>query len=73
MAHPGKNAPIRDELKDRADTLRAEMIEAAVEMDDDVMEAYLEGEEPDVATLRAYFAKGRLADEVRSCAWRVSV
>ncbi|MDG1371758.1 MAG: elongation factor G [Paracoccaceae bacterium] len=52
--------PIRDELKDRADTLRAEMIEAAVEMDDDVMEAYLEGEEPDVATLRRLLREGTL-------------
>ena len=52
--------PIRAELKDRADTLRAEMIEAAVEMDDDVMEAYLEGEEPDVATLRRLLREGTL-------------
>ncbi len=37
------------------------MIELAVEMDDDAMEAYLEGEEPDVATLRRLIRKGTLA------------
>ena len=55
---------IRDELKDRADTLRGEMIEAAVEQDDDAMEAYLEGEEPDEATLRKLIRKGTLALEM---------
>ncbi len=52
--------PIRAELKDRADKLRGEMIEAAVELDDDVMEAYLEGEEPDVPTLRRLLREGTL-------------
>ncbi len=37
------------------------MIEAAVEQDDDAMEAYLEGNEPDVPTLRALLRKGTLA------------
>ncbi len=46
-------APIRDSLKAQADEWRAKLIEAAVEMDDDAMEAYLEGDEPDVPTLRA--------------------
>ncbi|MGB0927438.1 MAG: elongation factor G [Pikeienuella sp.] len=53
--------PIRDELKDRAETMRAELVEVAVEQDDDVMEAYLEGNEPDVATLRALIRKGTLS------------
>jgi len=52
--------PIRDELKDTADEWRAKLIETAVEMDDDAMEAYLEGEEPDVDTLRALIRKGTL-------------
>ena len=42
---------IRDELKAQAEEYRAALVEAAVEMDDDVMEAYLEGNEPDEATL----------------------
>jgi elongation factor G len=52
---------IRDSLKDQAETMRSEMIEMAVEMDDDVMEAYLEGEEPDVDTLRNLIRKGTIA------------
>ena len=52
---------IRDSLKDMADKWRGKMIENAVEMDDDAMEAYLEGEEPDVPTLRALLRKGTLA------------
>ena len=52
---------IRDSLKDLADEWRATLIETAVEMDDDAMEAYLEGEEPDVETLRKLIRKGTLA------------
>eukprot|EP00903_Cladosiphon_okamuranus_P022881 g21073.t1 len=54
-------APIRDSLKDMADEWRGKMVEAAVEEDDDAMEAYLEGEEPDVPTLRKLLRKGTLA------------
>jgi elongation factor G len=46
---------------DKAAEMRAEMIELAVEQDDDVMEKYLEGEEPDEATLRRLIRKGTLA------------
>ena len=51
---------IRPELQDQADEWRSNMIEAAVEMDDDAMEAYLEGDEPDVETLRKLLRKGTL-------------
>ncbi len=51
---------IRDELKDKAEEMRAEMIEMAVEMDDDAMEAYLEGEEPDEETLLRLIRKGTM-------------
>ena len=54
-------APIRAELQDMANVWREKMIEAAVEQDDDAMEQYLEGNEPDVATLRALLRKGTLA------------
>ena len=54
-------APIRAELQDMANEWREKMIEAAVEQDDDAMEQYLEGNEPDVATLRALLRKGTLA------------
>jgi elongation factor G len=53
-------APIRDSLKLLADDWRNKMIEAAVEMDDDAMMMYLEGEEPDVPTLRTLLRKGTL-------------
>ncbi len=48
------------DLLDRALQYRGEMIEAAVEMDDDAMAAYLEGKEPDAATLRALLRKGTI-------------
>ncbi|MDX8350557.1 elongation factor G [Cognatiyoonia sp. IB215446] len=54
-------APIRDSLKDQADEWRNKMIEAAVEMDDDAMMEYLEGNEPDVPTLRSLLRKGTLS------------
>jgi len=46
-------APIRDSLKAKAAAGREKLIEAAVEQDDAAMEAYLDGTEPDVKTLRA--------------------
>ena len=51
---------IPDELKDAAAAARQELIEMAVEQDDDVMEAYLEGNEPDTATLKKLIRKGTL-------------
>ncbi len=52
---------VRPELKDKAEELRAELVELAVEMDDDAMEAYLEGNEPDIDTLRKLIRKGTLS------------
>jgi elongation factor G len=51
---------IPDELKDAAASARQELIEMAVEQDDDVMEAYLEGNEPDRDTLKRLIRKGTL-------------
>jgi elongation factor G len=51
---------IPDDMKAAAAKARSELIEMAVELDDDVMEAYLEGNEPDVATLKALIRKGTL-------------
>jgi elongation factor G len=48
------------ELADAAASARSDLIEMAVEQDDDVMEAYLEGNEPDVATLKRLIRKGTL-------------
>jgi elongation factor G len=55
---------IPDDLKDKAAEYRAALVEAAVEMDDDVMAAYLDGTEPDEATLKRLI---RLA--VQKSAW----
>ena len=48
------------DLADAAAAARTELIEMAVEQDDDIMEAYLGGTEPDVATLKALIRKGTL-------------
>ncbi|WP_299589004.1 elongation factor G [uncultured Tateyamaria sp.] len=53
--------PIRDSLKDTADEWRAKLVETAVEMDDDAMMEYLEGNEPDEVTLRKLIRAGTLA------------
>ncbi|MEA3049939.1 MAG: elongation factor [Sphingomonadales bacterium] len=48
------------DLADAAAAARMELIEMAVEQDDDVMEAYLGGDEPDTATLKRLIRKGTL-------------
>ncbi|MDA1155204.1 MAG: elongation factor G [Proteobacteria bacterium] len=53
--------PIRASLNDMALEWRGKLIELAVDMDDDAMEAYLEGQEPDVDALRVLIRKGTLA------------
>jgi elongation factor G len=53
--------PIRESLMDMATEWRGKLIELAVDMDDVAMEAYLEGEEPDVPTLRKLIRAGTLA------------
>jgi elongation factor G len=51
---------IPDDLLAQAKTYRERMIEAAVELDDDAMTAYLEGNEPDEATLKALIRKATI-------------
>jgi elongation factor G len=48
------------DLADKAAEFRASMIEAAVEMDDAALEAFLEGKEPDEATLRKLIRKATI-------------
>ena len=52
---------VRDDLKEQAEEMRQQLIEIAVDMDDDAMEQYLEGKEPDQATLRSLIRKGTLS------------
>src|SRR5207244_4635772 len=51
------DAEIPEYLKAKAAHYRHILIEAAVELDDDVMAAYLDGTEPDAATLRRLLRK----------------
>jgi elongation factor G len=54
-------AEIPDDLKEKAAEYRHALLDTAVEMDDTVMEAYLEGTEPTPDQLRACIRKGTLA------------
>ncbi|MGQ3360926.1 MAG: elongation factor G [Phreatobacter sp.] len=54
------NLEIPDDLKEKAAQYRNELVEAAVELDDAAMEAYLEGNEPDEATLKRLIRKAVL-------------
>src|ERR1700692_3934370 len=49
------------DLKDQAREYREKLIEAAVELDDEVMAAYLEGKEPDEATLKRLIRKATIS------------
>jgi len=50
------------DLADKAAEFREKMIELAVEQDDDVMEAFLDGKEPDEETLKRIIRKGTCAN-----------
>jgi elongation factor G len=58
--YPIDEAPIPQEKKDEAKKARTTMIEIAVEADEDALMAYLEGEEPDIKTLKHCIRKGCL-------------
>ncbi len=55
-----KVTDIPADLVEKAQEYRAKLIETAVEMDDAAMEAYLEGKEPDMATLKKCIRLGTL-------------
>jgi elongation factor G len=48
------------DLADEAAQYRHDLIELVIDQDDDAMMAYLDGQEPDVATLKALIRKGTL-------------
>ena len=54
------DADIPADLVELADEYRLKLVEAAVELDDDVLEAYLGGDEPDAATLKRCIRKGTI-------------
>ena len=51
---------IPEEYKAKAEEYRAELVETAVEQDDDLMEKYLEGEEPSIDDLKRCIRKGTI-------------
>ncbi len=59
-----KEAEIPDEFKEEAEKRRAELIERVVEHDDELMEAYLGGEEPSIEQLKATLRKAVIANEI---------
>jgi elongation factor G len=55
-----KILPVPEDMKEQVELYRAQLIEMAVEQDDAVLEKYLEGEEPDVDTLKRCVRKGTI-------------
>jgi len=51
---------IPEDMRDDVEQYREELIETALEQDDDAMEAYLEGEEPSIETIKACIRKGTI-------------
>lgn len=51
---------VDDALKAKAEEWHSKLVETVVEQDEDVLMAYLEGEEPDVATMKKLIRKGTL-------------
>ncbi len=49
------------DMADKVEEYREKLIETAVEQDDDLMEAYLEGEEPSIDDLKRCIRKGTIA------------
>jgi elongation factor G len=58
-----EESEIPDDLKDRAAKYRVQLVEAAVEVDDDAMESYLDGNEPSEETLKKCIRVGTLANK----------
>nr|WP_306267413.1 elongation factor G [Pararhizobium sp. IMCC3301] len=50
------------DLQERAEEYREKLVEAAVEVDEDALEAYLEGNEPDIATLKSLIRRGTISN-----------
>jgi len=55
---------IPEDMLEQATDYRHRLIEASVEMDDDALEAFLEGEDPDEATLKRCIRIGAIAGKI---------
>ncbi len=51
---------VPEDMVEQVEEYREKLVEAAVEMDDDAMEQYLEGQEPSIETLKACLRKGTI-------------
>ncbi len=51
---------VPEDMKEKVEEWRTQLIEKAVEQDDDAMEKYLEGEEPDMDVIKACIRKGTI-------------
>ncbi len=59
-----RREPIPDDMKELAAKYRTAMIESIVEMDEELMEKYFEGEEPTVEQMKKVIRKATIANEM---------
>ncbi len=52
---------VPEDMKEKVEEYREQLIETAIEQDDDLMEAYLEGEEPSLDDIKRCIRKGTIA------------
>ena len=64
---------IPEDMVEKAKEYREKLLEAAVELDDDVLAAYLDGKEPDEATLKRHDPQGRADRRLLSRAVRLGL
>ncbi|MGN1319566.1 MAG: elongation factor G [Acutalibacteraceae bacterium] len=59
-----RREPIPEDMKEIAEKYRTALIESVVEMDEELMEKYFEGEEPTVEQIKAIIRKATIANEM---------
>ena len=60
---------IPDDLKEKCEEMRSQLIETAVEQDEDIMMMYLEGEEPSVEDLKSASVRAASTWTLSICLW----
>ncbi len=59
-----RHEPIPDDMKELADKYHNKLIESVVELDEELLEKYLEGEEPTVDEIKAIIRKATIANDM---------